>query len=117
MKEKRMDNKQVSESIEKMLGSLGIGTFLDRELWDVRLSKLGQDVLSSLDNANNGQFRDLSPLFMDLLIFLLESMAIGNQRQNEISSGIFRRLRGIAETLEILSERINRIESALELHD
>jgi hypothetical protein len=54
---------------------------------------------------------------MDLLIFLLECGAIGNQRQNEISNGIFRRLRGIAETMEVLNERISRIERSLEIYE
>jgi hypothetical protein len=112
-----MENKQVDESIERMFSSLGIGTFLDKELWDVRLSKLRKDVLSSIEKVHNGPYTDLSPLLMDLLIFLLECGAIGNQRQNEISNGIFRRLRGIAETMEVLNERISRIERSLEIYE
>ena len=112
-----MENKELSESIEKMLLSLGIGTFLDNELWDVRLSKMGKDVLTSFEKVPEGPFSDLYPIFIDLILFLLECGSIGNKRQNEISSGIFRRIRGFAETMEIFNERLNRIEKELELYD
>lgn len=110
-----MDKKELSQCLEKLFNSLGIGTVMTKELWDERLSVMGNDAIDALEKVRRGPFNDLYPQLMELMAFLLECGAVGNERQNEVSRGIFRRIRGLAETIENLNLRIERIEKKINL--
>jgi hypothetical protein len=112
-----MNKQELSQSLEKLFSSLGIGTVIAKELWDERLSAMGNDALDAMEKVRQGPLSGLYPQLSELMAFLFECGAISNERQNEVSRGIFRRIRGIAETFETLNERIRRIEETLGLYD